>query len=302
MPVAVRMLLCFLLLWQFLFHVSDAGMGVLILFLHHFFHMMASAHPGQYLHNICKVWPKSFLGALKIIHIGKVEFNEYIVCPSCHAIYDYDWCIVKRANGSRLPKPCKNVLFPNHPFASFRKECGAALLKTVKGKHHSTLVPMKKYCYSSIIESLKAFYSRPGFTERCQHSLKRASLPTGTMSDIYDGRVWAEFQTVEGKPFLPAPGQNLALSLNVDWFQPYDHVQDSVGALYLTILNLPCEERYRRENVLLCGIIPGPSEPKLHINSYLAPLVEELMHLWEGVMISVSTSALYPSCTALCQL
>ena len=200
----------------------------------------------------------------------------------------YDWCIVKRANGSRLPKPCKNVPFPNHPFASFRKECGA-LLKTVKGKHHSTLVPMKKYCYSSIIESLKAFYNCPGFTERCQHSLKRASLPTGTMSDIYNGRVWAEFQTVEGKPFLSAPGQNLALSLNVDWFQSYDHVLDSVGALYLTILNIPREERYRRENLLLCGIIPGPSE---------------LMHLWERSNDScfhICTS-LYSSCTALCQL
>ena len=62
MPVAVRMLLCFLLLWQFLFHVSDAGIGVLILFLHHFFHMMASAHPGQYL---CKVWPKVFSGSIE---------------------------------------------------------------------------------------------------------------------------------------------------------------------------------------------------------------------------------------------
>ena len=76
MPVAVRMLLCFLLLWQFFFHVSDAGMGVLILFLHHFFHMMASAHPGQYLQNICKVWPKSFLGALKIIHTALAKLNS----------------------------------------------------------------------------------------------------------------------------------------------------------------------------------------------------------------------------------
>ena len=109
------------------------------------------------------------------------------------------------------------------------------------------------------------------------------------MSDIYNGRVWAEFQTVEGKPFLSAPGQNLALSLNVDWFQPYDHVQDSVGALYLTILNLPREERYRRENVLLCDIIPGPSE---------------LMHLWERSNDSCFhiCTPLYSSCTALCQL
>ena len=138
-----------------------------------------------------------------------------LLCPSCHAIYGYDCCIVKRAItcSSRSPKSCTNVLFPNHPFASFWKECRAALLMPVKGKRHSTLLLIKTYCYCSNIESLKPFYSCPGFTVKCKHSLNQAGLPTGTMSDIYDGRVWAEFQTVEGKPFLSAPGQNLALSL-----------------------------------------------------------------------------------------
>ena len=86
----------------------------------------------------------------------------------------------------------------------------------IKGKCHSTLLLIKTYCYCSIIESLKPFYSHPGFTEKCKHSLNQAGLPTGTLSDIYDGRIWAEFQTVEGKPLLSAPGQNLALSLTVD--------------------------------------------------------------------------------------
>ena len=46
--------------------------------------------------------------------------------------------------------------------------------------------------------------------------------------------------------------------------------------MYLCILNLPCSERYTRENMLLVGIIPGPHEPHLNINLYLAPLVLEL--------------------------
>lgn len=34
---------------------------------------------------------------------------------------------------------------------------------------------------------------------------------------------------------------NLTVMLNVDWFQPYDQVKDSVGVMYLALMNLPCE-------------------------------------------------------------
>lgn len=53
-----------------------------------------------------------------------------------------------------------------------------------------------------------------------------------------------------------------------------------MGAIYLTIQNLPRSERFKEENVILVGVIPGPSEPKLVINSYLSPLVEELKLGW----------------------
>lgn len=59
-----------------------------------------------------------------------------------------------------------------------------------------------------------------------------------------------------------------------------------VGAIYLIILNLPRSERYKIENLLIVGLIPGPSEPSLTMNSFLQPLVEELMVLWEtGIRI-----------------
>ena len=68
--------------------------------------------------------------------------------------------------------------------------------------------------------------------------------------------------------------------MNVDWFEPFERGVYSVGVIYLTVQNLPREERYKPENIILVGIIPGPSEPKLSINSYLAPLVIELQEAW----------------------
>ena len=93
---------------------------------------------------------------------------------------------------------------------------------------------------------------------------------------------------MEGRNFLSLP-YSLATTLNLDWFQPYTHVNYSVGVFYMVILNLPREERYKIENIVLLAIIPGPREPKLTVNSFLGPLVEELKDLWEGVPISLAS-------------
>ena len=71
--------------------------------------------------------------------------------------------------------------------------------------------------------------------------------------------------------------------LNIDWFRTYKHVEYSVGALYIAILNLPRHLGYLKENIFLVGIIPGPREPSLHMNSFLEPLVNDLLKLWRGV-------------------
>ena len=51
--------------------------------------------------------------------------------------------------------------------------------------------------------------------------------------------------------------------LNIDWFNPYKHSPYTVGAIYLVVLNLPRSEHFKIENLLLVGLIPGPSEPPL---------------------------------------
>ena len=118
---------------------------------------------------------------------------------------------------------------------------------------------------------------------------RMSSIPDSYLGDIYDGCVWHSFSS--GK-FLESP-QCYLITMNVDWFQPFVRTQYSVGAIYLTIQNLPHSQRYKEENVILVGMIPGPSEPSLTMNSYLAPLVQELQESWD-VGLTVRTSSNMP--------
>lgn len=102
----------------------------------------------------------------------------------------------------------------------------------------------------------------------------------------YDGKLWKDFQKYDDVDFLAKPG-NLALMLNVDWFEPFKDSPYAVGVIYLAVMNLPREERFRRHNVILVGIVPGPKEPSLHVNTFLSPLVDELLILWDGVEMSL---------------
>lgn len=96
--------------------------------------------------------------------------------------------------------------------------------------------------------------------------------------------IWKDFLTVDHSPFL-TECNNYGLLLNIDWLQPYQHTVHSVGVMYLAILNLPRLIRYKRENVILFGVIPGPCKPSLFVNSYLCPLVSDLLELWKGVQL-----------------
>ena len=68
----------------------------------------------------------------------------------------------------------------------------------------------------------------------------------------------------------------------MDWFQPFKCKVYSLGAIYLTIQNLPRSLRYKPENILLVGIMPGPKEASSNINSYLRPLVQGLEEAWKN--------------------
>ena len=65
----------------------------------------------------------------------------------------------------------------------------------------------------------------------------------------------------------------------------HSHGSDSIGVIYMVVMNLPREERFKPENLIVVGIIPGPKEPKHNINSFRQPLVDDLINSWDGVIL-----------------
>ena len=106
--------------------------------------------------------------------------------------------------------------------------------------------------------------SRPHIQACLHHYVdRRGKIPAGVNADVYDGRVWKEW---EQKP-KPAPNQDktwfssgscdLGLQLNVDAFQPFEKVQFSMTAIFVALLCLPMEIRYKQENIILVALLPG---------------------------------------------
>ena len=58
-----------------------------------------------------------------------------------------------------------------------------------------------------------------------------------TFCDVYDSQVWQNFNSVEGMNFLTS--HFYLLTMNVDWFEPFERGIYSVGAIYLSVQNLP---------------------------------------------------------------
>ena len=135
----------------------------------------------------------------------------------------------------------------------------------------------------SVLDTLRRFLSRKDFWFKCNLWKRDRDFHSAAeiLTDVFDGKVWCEFLFVGGEPLL-AGERSLGVMLNVDWFQPFKLARYSVGVVYLVIMSLPRNERFKVENVIVVGIIPGPHEPSGSIKSYLSPLVDELLLLWEG--------------------
>ena len=274
-------LVFFLLLWKSIFHISNNALSVLLKFLKYIIWVFGNAFTDSRLHNIASKLPSSSNAAYQFLQIPDDSFIKYVVCPRCDSIYEFKDCIITLSR-SKQGKNCWHVPYPNHPHHSRRKSCDAQLLRKVRCGRGYKFVPIKVYAYQPLHKSLDCLVKCEGFLSSCERWRERAfTISPLHFGDIYDGRVWHEFSSNPSMPFLSTPFCYL-LTMNVDWFQPFTRTQYSVGAIYLRIQNLPRKERYKEENVILVGIIPGPKEPSLSMNSYLGPLVAELQHAWQS--------------------
>lgn len=203
-------------------------------------------------------------------------YCQLAVCTSCSTTYHYEDAAVRDEAGAVVgTKACSHK--------RGRAACGSPLLElSVTGEWR----PRKIYHYMSLKQALTKAMSSADF----RRSVNRWREQLGRLDDVYDSRVWQE-QSGEGR-FLYYD-DNLALLLSLDFVNPFGKGSSSrysVGVLSAVILNLPRTERYRRENVLVLGVIPGPREPSLHINGYLEPIVRDLLELDQGVIVDLADS------------
>jgi hypothetical protein len=74
--------------------------------------------------------------------------------------------------------------------------------------------------------------------------------------------------------------RDIALLGSVDGFQLFRQKRDDCWIVLFINVNLPPEQRVKKENLLIGSIIPGPKAPK-DFNSFMKPIIDELC-LLEG--------------------
>lgn len=278
----------FLLLWKSLFKISGSAVVILLKFLRYLFQHIGELFACRQLNQIASLLPCTIQTLEKLANIHQQKYKSFVMCKKCSCIYKWEEAYTENTSGIRQTEHCTYVSYPRHPQQRFRTPCNEPLLREVllsKGKR--ALRPFKQFCYHSVIDSLKHLVQQPGILEQL-NTWRTRRVGQGILNDVYDGKIWKDFQNVDGAPFLSDENNVcLGLIMNVDWFQPFDATNYSVGVIYLSVLNLPREIRYKLRNIIVCCIIPGPSEPR-NMNPILDPLVEELQQLWKGVEVDLT--------------
>ncbi|XP_066931820.1 uncharacterized protein [Clytia hemisphaerica] len=260
--------------------ISNASIVVLLGMIRVVINLIASLACFDILSSFAKEFPSTLYSAYKKAGITVDDFETWVVCPQCNSLYKFDNCFETRKGHSK--KTVKSCTF-KPPFTR-AVQCNTKLLKvrfTAAG--NTTYVPKKIYCTRRIDSTVQKYLQRPKFKELLLES-KKATQDDNVIKDIYDGKTWKNFTDEEGELFF-TDKRNLGLMMNIDWFQPFTNSDYSLGVIYMVLLNLPREERFKYENVIVCGIIPGPKEPSKNVNTFLKPIVTDLLNGWKGVML-----------------
>ena len=207
--------------------------------------------------------------------------TSYLQCPSCYALYPFP------GTGFRQLPP-DTIEYCTHRPTPESASCGTPLWRDRRVGATTLKVPSRKYIHQSLKEWVGRLLARSGIEDTLDAAY---NLPSADrMTDIWDSPVFRNFRDVDKTPFFAKHGDEVrfAFSLGADSFHPLGSLEAkqtmSATAIYMVLLNLPKEERFKYKNMYLVGVIPGPSKPSLEqINHVLSLLVLELLEFWKGV-------------------
>ncbi|XP_061191615.1 uncharacterized protein LOC133199799 [Saccostrea echinata] len=209
---------------QAVHHISDNGIEYLLRFLFKIFLIFGTNVNNQLLSEFCIGFPPSLYLARKFLKLDRDDFKRYTVCSSCHTLYEIFDCVFER-NGVRYGKQCQTELKVRGKFV----KCNTPLVKQVICKGNvRKFYPIKVYYYNSLISGIERVLKRKEIKEVWQH-WRDWETETELLRDVYDGRVWKNFMSFNGVPFL-SELQNIGLMMNIDWFQPFKNRNNVLNA------------------------------------------------------------------------
>ena len=217
--------------------------------------------------------------------LGKINLDPrtttYLQCPSCYALYPFPG-----TGFQHLPPGA--IEHCTHRPTRGSPACGVPLWKDQRVGATVLKVPSRKYVHQNLKEWVGRLLTRRGIEDMLDAAYDKPA--TGRMSDVWDSPVLNNFRDMDNTPFFAKHGNEarLAFSLGSDSFHPLGSLEAkqsmSVTTIYMVLLNLPKEERFKYKNMYLAGVIPGPSKPSLaQINHALSLLVLELLEFWKGI-------------------
>ncbi|QRW14127.1 Transposase family Tnp2 protein [Ceratobasidium sp. AG-Ba] len=153
--------------------------------------------------------------------------------------------------------------------------------------------PRRVFHYTPLIPQLRALFQNTAMVTKLRYrSEADVDRELGVTHDVFDGQDYRRLRATPidqpgGYCFFDNP-EDIALGLSTDGVTLFKRRRRGLSTAWPIILinyNLHPRHRTKLENVLCVGVIPGPLQCK-DINSFLEPLLDELLKLQEGVECS----------------
>ncbi|CEL55918.1 hypothetical protein RSOLAG1IB_01930 [Rhizoctonia solani AG-1 IB] len=150
--------------------------------------------------------------------------------------------------------------------------------------------PRRLFRYSPLIPQLCALFQDPEMAEKLGYrALCDKIREDGLIQDVFDSEHYLRLRKTllhpEGNCYFFDNPCDIALGVSTDGFTLFKRRRRGLSTAWPIIIinyNLHPRIRNRLENVICVGVIPGPKQCK-DLNSFLVPLVDELLELESGV-------------------
>ena len=148
--------------------------------------------------------------------------------------------------------------------------------------------PMKVVRHFPLTQRLRRMYNSPTIAKLLKwHSERDVGMKDDgeiRMETVIDNPAWKHIGVID--PTFEAEKRNVRMALSLDGMNPFSvrSTSHSTWPVLLVIYNLPPWLLTKRFFIVMSILISGKESPtNKNIDVFIAPLVEELQELWEGV-------------------